>query len=205
MKKSIILFILSSILVILILVPAIAEMNYDKEVIEKTINYAINQYREEFKEGDSRLRVTHIYLESSSKTAGTISIFNIIDMSVGNEAMTIPCCATVSFSLQNRTISIDPTFTFQIEEKNNSGKGILLNKLTEEECQQIAVKYLRGLSWKNPSSLTINEISALSYSTKSITFSIDYSAQNGLGGYNRENYYIEVDFNTGNILFSYSI
>jgi len=56
---------------------------------------------------------------------------------------------------------------------------------SESECWNTAEAYFKKLGWKNPDSLTIHGHSS-SFSNNEYTFIIDYSAQNGFGGYNRK-------------------
>ena len=75
-----------------------------------------------------------------------------------------------------------------------------LQYYSESECWSTAERYFKNISWKNPSSVTIHDHSAIydvSYNT--YTFIIDYSAQNGFGGYNRSNYFITVSAATGQV------
>ena len=72
--------------------------------------------------------------------------------------------------------------------------------LPESYCWGIAERYFKNLSWKNPSSVTIYSHSGTYDSdSHSYTFYIDYSAQNGFGGYNRSYYFITVSAVTGQI------
>ena len=63
---------------------------------------------------------------------------------------------------------------------------------SKEVCWEAARRYFERLSWRNPDSIRINSYSGY-LSDNSYVFTIDYSAQNGFGGYNRETYYIVVD------------
>lgn len=72
---------------------------------------------------------------------------------------------------------------------------------SESECWNIAENYLKGIL-KNPNSLQIHSHTTF-IGANSYTFTIDYSAQNGFGGYNRETYFIEVNFNTGKIVSAF--
>lgn len=60
------------------------------------------------------------------------------------------------------------------------------------ECWRAAYRYFTNLSWKNPQSLTIHDHTT-SYTDDGYLFTIDYSAQNGFGGMNRNYYWITVD------------
>lgn len=73
---------------------------------------------------------------------------------------------------------------------------------TESQCYSIAEEYLKNLSWKNLDSLTIHGHTTTS-DDNLYTFYIDYSAQNGFGGYNRKTYMISVDKKTGLVLLAY--
>ena len=66
---------------------------------------------------------------------------------------------------------------------------------SESECWSTAYDYFVNLSWKNPNSLTVHGHTS-TFSDGSYTFYIDYSAQNGFGGYNRTYYIITVDAST---------
>ena len=69
---------------------------------------------------------------------------------------------------------------------------------SESECWSTAYNYFLNLSWKNPNSLTVHGHTS-TFSDGSYTFYIDYSAQNGFGGYNRTYYFITVDATTGRV------
>lgn len=70
------------------------------------------------------------------------------------------------------------------------------------QCYEKAVNRLRN-SLKNPTSLIVN---GYNYSTNDGYYQlyIDYSAQNGFGGYNRKTYYCEVNWTTGAIQSEFS-
>ena len=71
---------------------------------------------------------------------------------------------------------------------------------SQSECWNTAEQYFKNLSWKNPSSVTIYSHSATyDASDNTYTFYIDYSAQNGFGGYNRSYYFITVSAVTGRV------
>lgn len=71
---------------------------------------------------------------------------------------------------------------------------------SQSECWSTAERYFKNLSWKNPSSVTIHSHSATyDSSDNTYTFYIDYSAQNGFGGYNRSYYFITVSAVTGRV------
>lgn len=71
---------------------------------------------------------------------------------------------------------------------------------SESECWSAALTYFNNLSWKNPKSVTVySHTSTYDYSDNTYTFYIDYSAQNGFGGYNRSNYFITVSAVTGHV------
>ncbi len=71
---------------------------------------------------------------------------------------------------------------------------------SQSECWSAAERYFKNLSWKNPSSVTIHSHSATyDFSDNTYTFYIDYSAQNGFGGYNRSYYFITVSAVTGRV------
>ncbi len=74
------------------------------------------------------------------------------------------------------------------------------NYYSQSQCWSTAEQYFRNLSWKNPSSVTIHSHRA-TYDTSdnTYTFYIDYSAQNGFGGYNRSYYFIIVSAVTGRV------
>ena len=74
---------------------------------------------------------------------------------------------------------------------------------TAADCWGIAERYFYNLSWRNPSSVTIHS-HWYSSSDGGYVFYIDYPAQNGFGGYNRETYMIKVNWTTGRIQFAYS-
>ncbi len=69
---------------------------------------------------------------------------------------------------------------------------------SESDCWKTAERYFKNLRWKNPSSLTIHGHTS-SYSNDEYTFVIDYSAQNGFGGYNRKSAIICVSNKTNSI------
>lgn len=62
---------------------------------------------------------------------------------------------------------------------------------TENECYDIAINYLKK-QLKNPESLQVHS-SKCTEDDSAYNFIIDYSAQNGFGGYSREKYYVVVD------------
>ncbi len=71
---------------------------------------------------------------------------------------------------------------------------------SQSECWSAAKRYFKNLSWKNPSSVTIHSYSSTyDSSDNTYTFYIDYSAQNGFGGYNRSYYFITVSAVTGRV------
>ena len=74
---------------------------------------------------------------------------------------------------------------------------------TESECWSFAKAYFNNLSWKNPSSVTIHDHRS-SWSDNGYLFVIDYSAQNGFGGYTRAKYFIKVNSITGKIEYGLS-
>jgi len=53
---------------------------------------------------------------------------------------------------------------------------------------------------KNPASLQINGIKCMNGDGTTYWITIDYSAMNSFGGYDRNNYYCKVDFTTGEII-----
>ena len=65
--------------------------------------------------------------------------------------------------------------------------------LTSSECEQLAVDYLKKML-KNPDSLQVHSTSSI-MSGDSYIVTIDYSAMNGFGGYNRETFICKVDEN----------
>ena len=71
------------------------------------------------------------------------------------------------------------------------------------ECYEIASRYLLSRPWKNPSSVSIIDYTVVG-GPDNYTYYINYSAQNGFGGYNRETYIIAVDFRTGTVVSAYS-
>ncbi len=74
------------------------------------------------------------------------------------------------------------------------------NYYSQSQCWSTAEQYFKNLSWKNPSSVTIHSHSATyDSSDNTYTFYIDYSAQNGFGGYNRSYYFITVSAATGRV------
>lgn len=74
------------------------------------------------------------------------------------------------------------------------------NYYSESQCWSTAKQYFENLSWKNPSSVTIHSHSdTYDESDNTYTFYIDYSAQNGFGGYNRSYYFITVSAVTGRV------
>ena len=72
-----------------------------------------------------------------------------------------------------------------------------------EECTTIALSYMKehiSMYLKNPSSLQINGTSCVNGDGTTYWITIDYSAMNSFGGYDRENYYCQVDYMTGEVL-----
>ena len=63
---------------------------------------------------------------------------------------------------------------------------------SENMCWETAKEYFENLLWKNPDSLTIHDHTS-TIDEYSYIFTIDYSAQNGFGGYNRETAIIVVN------------
>lgn len=77
---------------------------------------------------------------------------------------------------------------------------------TNSDCYNAAIRYFKNLNWKNPSSVTIHDYSWFyTPSENTYTYCIDYSAQNGFGGYNRSNYYITVSAITGKITSAFDV
>ena len=71
---------------------------------------------------------------------------------------------------------------------------------SQSECWSAAERYFKNLSWKSPNSVTIHSHTATyDASDNTYTFYIDYSAQNGFGGYNRSYYFIIVSAATGRV------
>ena len=69
---------------------------------------------------------------------------------------------------------------------------------SQSQCWSIAERYFNSLSWKNPASVTIHShTSTYDAGDNTYSFYIDYSAQNGFGGYNRSYYFITVSAATG--------
>lgn len=65
---------------------------------------------------------------------------------------------------------------------------------SEDQCWYIAKEYFDNLGWKNPQSVTVyGHTSRFDEDDCEFVFTIDYSAMNGFGGYNRETYWITVD------------
>ena len=75
---------------------------------------------------------------------------------------------------------------------------------SENDCWDTAESYLMNQRWKNPSSVTIHSHTTTK-SDNGYTFWIDYSAQNGFGGYNRETYVITVNRYTNKVTLAYKI
>ncbi|MBO2517082.1 MAG: hypothetical protein CW338_07425 [Clostridiales bacterium] len=73
---------------------------------------------------------------------------------------------------------------------------------TPQQCHDIAIRYIKN-RLKNPTSFIENSNYYYTYDGY-YTFVIDYSAQNGFGGYNRETYYIEVNYSTGTVQSGFS-
>lgn len=72
----------------------------------------------------------------------------------------------------------------------------------EATCYDVAVQAIKA-TLKNPESLQIHN----HYSNESddnYTFTFDYSAMNGFGGYNRETYYVIVSKKTGKVVYAWS-
>jgi len=74
---------------------------------------------------------------------------------------------------------------------------------SESDCWRTAEVYFKGMSWKNPDSLTIHGHTS-SLSDGAYTFLIDYSAQNGFGGYNRSTGMVVVDVTTGQVTMAWT-
>ena len=73
---------------------------------------------------------------------------------------------------------------------------------SETECYNIAISYLKKYL-KNPSSLEVHSYTS-SQNGRTYVFIIDYSAQNGFGGFSREKYYVIVDYDEGKVTSAYS-
>lgn len=83
----------------------------------------------------------------------------------------------------------------EMEKKKESGN------YSQLKCELIATDYLESIL-KNPNSLQIHSIS-VAKSGNSYIFTIDYSAQNSLGGYNRSTFICQVDFMTGKVVAAF--
>lgn len=86
--------------------------------------------------------------------------------------------------------------------QENSASASPYVRYSQSECYQMVLSYMKK-QLKNPESLEIHSYS-VTYSEGAYSFTIDYSAQNGFGGYNRETYIAIVDADTGNVLGSIS-
>lgn len=73
---------------------------------------------------------------------------------------------------------------------------------SESDCWWTAYQYFKNLSWKNPESVTIHDHTT-SYTSEGYLFTIDYSAQNGFGGMNRDYYWITVDSSTRKVISAF--
>ena len=71
--------------------------------------------------------------------------------------------------------------------------------ISESDCWDVAERYFRNLGWLNPDSVTIHSHTGtlgVEGGDFMYTFTIDYSAQNRLGGYTRSYYFITVNVTT---------
>ena len=152
------------------------------------------------------IEVRNIYLNPISDSYGEFTIYAYASSSGVDVILVFPLTYTISENGISTGISgsIEIIMPDNIENKKYNGDGILLNDLDERKCYSIAEDYLTNLDWKNPHSLQIHGY-VVTYQCDSFLFAFDYSAQNGLGGYNRGTYYICVDFNTGEVVDSYSL
>lgn len=83
-----------------------------------------------------------------------------------------------------------------------TSKPAVKTDYSESHCYNAAVTYLKQYL-KNPSSLTIHGYTS-SKSGDEFTFVIDYSAQNGFGGYNREKFLVSVNSITDQVTLAYT-
>jgi len=84
----------------------------------------------------------------------------------------------------------------------SESKPVIKTDNSETRCYNVAISYLKKYL-KNPSSLTIHEYTSKKNGDE-YTFVIDYSAQNGFGGYNREKYLVTVNLYTEQVTLAYS-
>lgn len=73
---------------------------------------------------------------------------------------------------------------------------------TPNQCYDIAIRYIKGVLL-NPQSYQEHNCTYRTYEGY-YTFTIDYSAMNRMGGYERETYIIEVNYSTGTIQSAFS-
>lgn len=116
--------------------------------------------------------------------------------------------ATVRYAANSRpeytpmpTPSPTPAPTKEVEPSTTKESGFYL--YSESECWRTAEAYFKSMSWKNPDSLTIHSYTTTK-SDGSYTFRIDYSAQNGFGGYNRDTGMVVVDAGTNKVTLAWA-
>ena len=104
--------------------------------------------------------------------------------------------------------------SLDIVEMINSGKPLTLTvedtevdsndvQYSESHCQSVAIDELKK-NLKNPQSLQVHSVDS-SKKNHEYTYIIDYSAMNGIGGYDRNTFYCTVDMNTGKVTSAFVI
>lgn len=117
------------------------------------------------------------------------------------------------FDQGETTSSSNPTFYFKVSHFGytqlsepvlpiDDNDWILLNQFSEIECYKTAEEKFYDQRWKDPTSVTVYGHTT-SYSDKSFTFAIDYSAKNSFGGNTRDTHYVVVDFETNTAISSF--
>ena len=127
--------------------------------------------------------------------------FTFIYDQLGTKAtVTYPMGAAIEPEIpQSALPTPEPTPNPTPKPTQKPSQKLVITPETERKCWQAAEQYFRNLSWKNPGSVEIHgyRVSVTDLEEGgALLFSIDYSAQNGFGGYNRKYYFITVDIST---------
>ena len=120
----------------------------------------------------------------------------IYDRAQSRATVTYPADAILApiSNLQARTAEAKEYTTSNYVNEAEEGR------LSGDECERMAMEAFRNRAWRVPSSLQIHSHSrSYNEQEKIWTISIDYSAENGFGGTNREICIITVDPYTGRI------
>ena len=162
----------------------------------ETDYYAFSQYllSSDCKVDDYRTENGKIFIELSNATGE----FTFSYDALRHEAKVVYPAKTRIEKAWAPTPTIQPTATPAPTEY------VVNAHYSEYECWLAAERYFKNLTWKNPSSLTIHGYtSSYDSSNGQYLFTIDYSAMNGFGGYNREYYWVTVSAVTGRVVYGF--